>query len=1336
MRNLVRLCRAPAAAPRPAFASSPTAVLITHTSHARSSRARLVFTLSALLLVLALAAGTARAQSFSLPIHRDVGFNPYAVAVGDFNGDGKLDVAVANAQGGSVTIALGNGDGTFVSSIEYNTDPLAKGVAVGDFNKDGKLDVAVANLTGGPTSAGNISILFGNGDGTAQPAVNYNAGSPEGLSAADLNSDGNLDLVVPSTSTDKATVLLGNADGTFNAAVGYTVGTHPTGVAVADYNNDGKLDLATANLDGAGLSILLGNGNGTFQAATNLPTSPSLNRPGTITAGDLDGDGKTDLVVASPNDHAVGVLRGNGNGSFQTPVTYPTTGETYNPQLADFNGDGKLDVAAVNATGMASVAVLRGNGDGTLQAAVNVATQSNTWGLVATDFNLDGKPDLITTNQVINRINVLLNSPSARGANFGATATVQVSGVKVAGLIDYDTTKTAADFAATINWGDGTTPGGGTVAANGSGGFDVTGTHTYAAPGVYAVGVQIADADGNFASAAANATVAKRDQTITFAALADKTFGDADFTVSATASSGLAVSFGASGNCSVTDNSVHITGAGSCTITASQGGDANFNAAPNVARSFNIAKLNQLITFNGIQDKIYGGPDFRVFAQTSSALVPTFTTSGNCALVSGNTFHITGAGAGSITASQAGNANYNAAPDVTRSFQIAKADTTTTVTAANATYDGSPHGGTASVTGPAGLNQSVAVSYSGRNGTTYGPSTTAPTNAGDYTASANYAGSSNYNASSDSEDYSISKASQTITFGALSDRTYGDSDFTISASASSGLTVSFGALGSCTVSGSTVHLTGAGSCRITATQLGNSNYHAAAAVPRDFNIARASTSVAVSSSANPSAVGQSVTFTAKVTSPAGPPPGGIFGVVNFYDGILAIPDCASLLSPSGQAACTTSALSAGSHVITAEYATISQSFTGSHGNVQGGQLVGSLMQFSQASYSVAEGGSLTVTVTRSGDTTQAASVGYLTYDGGTLGVVVPCSSVTGLALDRCDYTKARGTLDFAPGETSKTFRVLVGDDSYVEGSEVSYVALSDPSSTCEFGANSSAAFTITDDSPESSGNPSDDDEKFVTQHYLDFLNRRSDAAGLAFWKGQISSCGADAQCRDVKRINVSAAFFLSIEFQETGYLVYRAYKTAYGDATSAGVAGTVPLIRLDQFIPDTQRISRGVVVGQGAWQQQLEANKVAYFEEFVSDSFFANRMPASMSPEQFVSALADNANITLTPSRFRAAAGEFGGSPETGNIAARARALRRVAEDPALDRLERNRAFVLMEYYGYLRRNPDDAPEPTLNFAGWKFWLSKLNSFDGDFVKAEMVKAFLASDEYRHRFGQ
>jgi hypothetical protein len=159
-------------------------------------------------------------------------------------------------------------------------------------------------------------------------------------------------------------------------------------------------------------------------------------------------------------------------------------------------------------------------------------------------------------------------------------------------------------------------------------------------------------------------------------------------------------------------------------------------------------------------------------------------------------------------------------------------------------------------------------------------------------------------------------------------------------------------------------------------------------------------------------------------------------------------------------------------------------------------------------------------------------------------------------------------------------------------------------------------------------------------------------------------------------------------------------------------------------------------VGIGDWQAKLEANKAAYFQAFVTRPRFADAAPATMTPAQFVDALFRNAGVTPTSADRQAAIDEFGGASETADTAARGRALRRIAENSTLSQLEKNRAFVLMEYFGYMRRNPNDTPEPTLNYAGWRFWLDKLEEFNGNFVRAEMVKAFISSDEYRKRFGQ
>jgi len=258
----------------------------------------------------------------------------------------------------------------------------------------------------------------------------------------------------------------------------------------------------------------------------------------------------------------------------------------------------------------------------------------------------------------------------------------------------------------------------------------------------------------------------------------------------------------------------------------------------------------------------------------------------------------------------------------------------------------------------------------------------------------------------------------------------------------------------------------------------------------------------------------------------------------------------------------------------------------------------------------------------------------------------------------------------------------------------------------------------------------DDAQFFVSQHYRDFLNREPDASGLAFWVNEITSCGTNTQCIQVKRVNVSAAFFLSIEFQETGYLVYRFYKSAYGNLSGA----PVPL-RLNEFLPDTQQIGQGVIVGVGNWQTQLETNKQAFAAQFVARSRFTSAFPGSSTPAQFVDALFANAGVTPTSAERTAAINEFGGAGTSADAAARARALRRVAENATLGQQEFNRAFVLMQYFGYLRRNPNDPPEPGLNFDGYNFWLNKLNQFNGNFVNAEMVKAFITSGEYRQRFG-
>ncbi|MFN2576341.1 MAG: Calx-beta domain-containing protein [Pyrinomonadaceae bacterium] len=377
------------------------------------------------------------------------------------------------------------------------------------------------------------------------------------------------------------------------------------------------------------------------------------------------------------------------------------------------------------------------------------------------------------------------------------------------------------------------------------------------------------------------------------------------------------------------------------------------------------------------------------------------------------------------------------------------------------------------------------------------------------------------------------------------------------------------------------------------------------------------------------------------------------------------------------------------------------------------------VQFSSSSYSVVEAcTSVTITVNRIGDTSGAAMVDYFTSD------------VT--ASERRDYINAIGTLRFAAGETSKNFVVLINDDSYVEGTETLNVNLSNPSGA-NLGGAAVANLQIIDNLTESAANVIDDPQDFVCQQYHDFLNRQPDASGLNFWTNEITSCGTNQQCLETKRINVSAAFYLSIEFQQTGYLVERLYKTAYGETNGTSTFGgfhrlAVPIIKLNEFLRDTQAIGQGVIVGQAGWEQVLENNKQSFTSEFTQRARFAAAYPISMTSAQFVDTLNTNAGSPLSPSERDQLVAALGSGAKT-----RAQVLQAVAEDPDLFSTEHNRAFVLMQYFGYLRRNPNDPQDS--DYTGYDFWLTKLNQFNGNFIEAEMVKAFITSIEYRQRFG-
>ena len=256
-------------------------------------------------------------------------------------------------------------------------------------------------------------------------------------------------------------------------------------------------------------------------------------------------------------------------------------------------------------------------------------------------------------------------------------------------------------------------------------------------------------------------------------------------------------------------------------------------------------------------------------------------------------------------------------------------------------------------------------------------------------------------------------------------------------------------------------------------------------------------------------------------------------------------------------------------------------------------------------------------------------------------------------------------------------------------------------------------FTIVANPP--AGQPIDAPCFFVTQHYRDFLARDPDGNGFAFWTNNLARCGMDAACLEVERINVSAAFLLSIEFKETGYFVYRMYRGALGRAPTFA-----------EFVPAAAQLgNRVVVASDDPWPTRLDSNKDMYTTAFAGRADFLARY-SGLTTAQYVDKLFATEGITPTQAERDALVDSIDKCPFSIGCPTRITVLRKIIESGAFDRKVFNEAFVTLQYFGYLRRDPD-AP-------GFQFWLDKLNRFNGNFIDAEMVKAFITSDEYRKRF--
>jgi glucose/arabinose dehydrogenase len=356
-----------------------------------------------------------------LPVQRyTTGTHTHGITSADFNGDGRLDIATANAGSNDISVLLGNGTGTFAPTANFGVGVEPKSVFAADFNRDGRIDLFTANQI-----TNNVSVLLGNGDGTFAPSASY-AGVPNAHEAvaSDVDGDGDLDIAVAGWGSNTIRIMQNSGDGTFANFTDYSVdATVHHSLQLADFNGDGRPDLAVTNYLTTSISVLLNlnNGTGTFGSATRYTAGDG---PHSMRAGDLNGDGRIDLVTANESSNNVSVLLGNGNGTFAPVVNYATGSVPKGVAIGDINGDGRVDLATANTAGNYpdqdnpggnTISLLSGRGDGTFTAPTAYTTGRTPFSLNIADFNGDGRVDIASANWHTGDAGVLLNSPSAPG---------------------------------------------------------------------------------------------------------------------------------------------------------------------------------------------------------------------------------------------------------------------------------------------------------------------------------------------------------------------------------------------------------------------------------------------------------------------------------------------------------------------------------------------------------------------------------------------------------------------------------------------------------------------------------------------------------------------------------------------------------------------------------------------------------------------------------------------------------------------------------------------------------------------------------------------------------
>lgn len=1292
---------------------------------------------------------------FATPTNITAGNRGLSLASADFNGDGNKDLLIGNEQiaSGEAAIVLGNGAGGFGPQkqlfVSHQFALFVSAVATGDMNGDTKQDLIL--LISKTFGSAEIVVMLGDGANNFTVAsTSFTGGTfARDMAVADMNGDSKLDVIATtSLNNGRVSILLGDGAGQLGPAINFNVGNVPSALSVDDFSGDGKKDVAVAITGSDEVSLLLGDGAGNLGSGATI--SDVGDSPQALVKGDFDGNGTLDLVVVSNTPGTAMLLLNQGTGTFIKTGNFSFGAplipfEEIAMVQSDFNGDSRPDVFVVHPFGNRGWAMLNGCDTVAAQTILAASTFSGSETL---------GPDPGTASIAVTRVGNITSAATVDFNTNDGTAIALEDYVAVSGTLSF----APGEFLKTVTVplvNDETTEPIESFAFNLS---NATGSSTLGSPNTAQVLIldedpapqisinDVAITEGNTGNASADLLVALNHPsasqiTVQFETVEGSATAGADYqsrsgtvifaprqvaqTISIPINSDTSpeitetfvVNLSTPTNASIADNQgvASIRDDDSACPEPGFSSVTEFTVGSNpfdlVATDFNgdgkvdLATANlesanvSLLIGNGnggfapaVHFAVPGRPgaiaagDFNSDNKPDLVVVKIFSNSG-------------GEGFSVLLNDGAGGFSPATSTSVTGLFDVAVAD-----------FNGDSKLDLTVININSG---SVSIMFGDGSGG-FGPATTHTVGTSPVNVQA-----VNINADTKPDIVVANQNSQNIsvllnngdgTFGTVTNFSTGQNPQSIAAGDinSDGkvdLVIPLFSDGAITV------LLGDGTGAFSqGTNLiaGVRSHHAVLADLNGDGFLDLAVSDASPDSFTPINAGVWVMFgngAGKFTSPTQfSTSRSPFTIVagHFDNGSRLDLAFVELTSTSVGVLLNTCSLS----------------------------LPGPLVQFNASRINITEGGgSVSFNVVRSGNTQMPVSIDFRANDQSFIG---SCNSKNGTASSRCDYLATFGTLTFAPNETSKTLLIPIVDDGFVEGDETLNVLLTNPSGGA-FGSPSTLTITILDNDAQAGPNPIDVPEFFVRQHYIDFLNREPDQSGLDFWVGNFTQCAGDPQCIEVRRINVSAAFFLSIEFQQTGYLVERIYKTAYGDRIANSTLGgahqlPVPIIRLDELLADAQRIRQGVIVGEGNWAETLEMNKQQFVQEFVTRPRFTFALPISLTPAQFVDHLNSNAGNPLSQnSRDQLVAGLTSGQ------LTRAQVLRAIAEDPELNRTEFNRAFVLMQYFGYLRRNPDDLPDS--DYTGFDFWLTKLNEFDGNFINAEMVKAFITSLEYRQRFG-